>query len=426
MRILLVAAYFPPLNIIAGHRIYSFKKYLEEKGCIVDVITRFYDERDRSGKSLLVGGHPVTELKTPYEKIGNVVYTNFSLENSRKKIFDKLPPGIKGLYNHIAFDVFMWGWYEAAMKAYEEVFSSNQYDFVIGSYGPTTAVQIATRIAKLNNSILIADVRDLYVQTGYSAMLLAIKKFNQYRLLRKAAALLFVSEGMKDYFEKHAILGLKRKKSVIIYNGIETSRLDGDEYDPRDEAVVAEFRRIKSGHDIVLIHSGSVYSDKNLDFFISAAEKIKNIRVAIVIVGMPENNYKQKLSDKCFVLGRVSYETSNFLIKQAHAILQPNRSSSYSGLSGKVFESLYSENFIITDKIVHNDLKSFKSKFSNIKECVTDDEFVQCIHNIHSGVFKKSEVQNKSLLTREYWAGVLFDNLVEIKKHSKQAGVGGS
>ncbi len=101
MRLLLLTLYYPPLHTIAALRLKAFEKQLSQEGHVVDVITRFYDQQQQKGQSMFLGSEPAENFTESYIRKGNTVYTNFTETNEQKTFSEKLPPLVRGLYNHL-------------------------------------------------------------------------------------------------------------------------------------------------------------------------------------------------------------------------------------------------------------------------------------------------------------------------------------
>lgn len=399
MRILLISSFFPPLNNIASSRIASFEYYLKKCGHEVYVITQHYDQDALNGSNLLVSFENSTELNNPYIRKGNVLYVRMENNSWSKKIFNFLPRGLKGLWAHYFIDVYHYGWLKNVLLSFKHEFSYLKFDCIIGSFGPATAFQASAIISEKYHIPWFADFRDLYIDFEVDKLTMIIKRYNQKRMLESSSGIFFVSPGMHDFFYKN--YSGKSIPNSIVYNGFDDENIC-DDFDHSDVDVVNEFIRVKAKYDIILLHSGSLYKGRNLDFFIECVEKINlenEINVGVVLIGLSKNNFEQRLNSDCVVLPRVSVKTSFYLQKQCNALLMPIYHNLYTGFSGKVMEYLYSDNFILVEPTKHHDLLTFLRDFPNAKICSNFDDVHFFIKQIF---FKKIEPveHKKEKLTR--------------------------
>lgn len=415
MRILLLSMYYPPLNTIAAHRIKSFEKYLSDEKVEVDVLTRYYDPEQQKGQSMFLGKEAPENFKEKYVVEKNVIYTNFEESNSKLAFSNKLPPGIKGIYNYFNVDVFHYGWMDYALLAFEKEWKRNKYDFIIGSYGPPIVMILTKKISEKYSIPFLIDFRDSYIDENDVSFHLKMKQFVVKRMLKNAVGLIFSTDGMKDYFALKVASNIADIPSCVVYNGVEENVIATF----KDNEVSKTFYQIKETHDLLLLHTGTLYQGQNSSFFIEAVgaynEKMKK-KVAIVFLGLAENKVDEipKLPFIYF-LPKVAHTQALHFQKEASALLLPIWDGRYTGFSGKTQEYLFSENYIITSPNPQNDLKLFLDLSPNVAIANDATTFSNILNNITNGRFPKLPLPNKEKLYRKFWVKQLYDFLVQLK-----------
>ncbi|HIP36982.1 MAG TPA: hypothetical protein EYG85_09015, partial [Crocinitomix sp.] len=240
MRILIITLYYEPLNNIAVTRIKAFKKYLTEFGHHVDILTRHYSEEDMNSSNLDIGLLDGDDLGGEYYKINDVIYSKFKTTNSKLSLSNKLPKGIKGLYNLNQLDVFHYSFVEFGIKAYEKEFKHHTHDLIIASSPAPAVLLLAKEIYKKFGVKWIADFRDSYISGKESKTILNAKKRALTKVLSSSSALLFVSEGMLELNKKYLNPKIFKKPHIIIRNGFYCAN------DKLDTKVLQQIKNIKS------------------------------------------------------------------------------------------------------------------------------------------------------------------------------------
>ena len=364
MRILLLSLYYKPLNNIASTRIVAFKKYLEEFGHQVDVLTRHYSENELKKSNLLIAMTNGDDFEGDYYKKGNVIYSKYKTTNSKLNFSKKLPKGIKGLYNLWQFDIFHYSYVEYGLKAFDEELSNNKYDFILASSPPPVTLLLAEKISKKYNIPWVADFRDSFILSEDTKKVKFVKKQTLNKVLKTSSGISFVSEGMKAQNLNFFNSKNQHIKNTIIYNGF----ISGSEN--VNQTVIDEFQTIKQNYDKVLLYTGSIYKERNLDFFLDALVKINNQNAAVVCVGIQDefkrdilNKYSDKLN--LFIFDKTDYSTSIQLQNLADFLLLTIWKGNYTGFSGKVFEYLSAKTLVLIDKNPPEDLKDFLTPYNN-------------------------------------------------------------
>jgi hypothetical protein len=256
MRILLITNFFPPTDLIASHRTYSFAKYLPEFDIVVDVLTP-----DRPGSLLfdissIVVHHP---CKAPA-----------SAQFSKRSGFLKEILKYTGIR---AFRFYLTSPFYHSAKTYTAHLDMAKYDAVLATYPAEDSLRVACFLSKRYDIPLIVDYRDLWLQNGYLQWTLMDKllvKLLEGRINRRAALITTSTAGAAQKLEQRF-----GRKVVAIYNGF------------WDEANQPPLPNQSGSHEgpITLCYCGSLYGGKRpIEWVFPLMACDKNIRLKIAIL----------------------------------------------------------------------------------------------------------------------------------------------
>lgn len=367
MRILILSFYYSPLNNIASTRVSFYSEYLKKIGHEVFVITRHYSEKNLEQNDLDIGLKETDDLSDEYRREDNVIKTSFKRNNSILEKGQNKLKGFKGYYYQKNLDAFHHSYVENGMKAYDKELSRLKFDVIIASSPPLSTAILASRISMKFNIPWIADFRDSPILDEHSFWIKKVRTRALRKLLKTASGIIFVSPGMKTQNYKFLGNSISKLPSTVVFNGY----FGKDEN--LDEVILKKFEQIKSSHSTILTYTGSVYPERNLDFFLSAVEKAKLDRVAVVLVGVQTeyfNQVKEIFSGvSLFFFPKTNYSTSLEIQKRSTALLLTIWPNNYTGFSGKVFEYLNSSRALILDHKPAEDLKTYLDDFKGVHLC---------------------------------------------------------
>lgn len=362
MRILITSLFYSPFNSIASFRVTNYADILRAKGHDVKVICRYFSPDKINVSDLSIGSQESDQINDTYVREGDVIYTAFSTSNSILKKGKLLPTGIKGYYYLKHIDAFHYSYVENGFKAFEKEFAQEKFDIILASSPPLATNLLAEKISKKYNIKWVPDFRDSPVLDEDGGFIRKVKIKGINKLLGSASGMIFVSPGMKDINRSFYIQKNKDKPFEIVYNGFHKSTSQVD------ENIISEFNRIKSQHTITLLYTGSIYAERNLDFFLKAIGSYVP-ETAVVLLGVQEDFKVRMLQDypnlNMYFFDKTTHATSMALQKLANALLLTIWKDSYTGFSGKVFEYLYAQNHIILDHPPAQDLQEFLEPFPN-------------------------------------------------------------
>jgi hypothetical protein len=215
LRGLLVAYYFPPLNTIATHRLYSFAKYLNTGDMQLDVISPQWDgdlhydikdvrifhtsKRKFDGNFGKVKSSPIVALRNFF--FNKILKRNYFVSSKPGKFCAEVLERTEGL-------------------------DMKQYDFIITSYAPLDAIHAGRQLKKKFPHLRwIVDYRDLYSQLEYFDMGLMRPYFKQLERAITAEMDGFITVSKVLLHKQEHLLG---KKGRLIYNGFENFEYSPD------------------------------------------------------------------------------------------------------------------------------------------------------------------------------------------------------
>jgi len=398
MRILLVTLFYEPLNNIAVTRLKAFNKYLTEFGHEVDVLTRHYSEDDILSSNLNKGMLAGDDFEGDYYKKGNVIYTKYKTTNSKLNFSNKLPKGIKGLYNISQLDVFHYSFVEYGVKAYQQEFSNNPHDIIIASSPVPAALLLAKQINEQFGVKWIADFRDSYFTDEDNISIRFFKRQVLNDTLKRSSGILYTSKWMLEDDLKLLSKAISKLPKEIIYNGFSKAE------NSHEEDIINSVGLLMSNKKLI-VFTGTLYIQRNLNFFLDSALSINDKEVVFVFVGI-QKVFKDEIIEKYSNLNihffdNVSYATSLKLQKMANFLLMPIWRGKFTGFPGKVFEYIQSDTKIIVDKEPPLELKSFLIKYKNFNCCYDKgDVFDKYIDS--NVVNYKLTTLEKELISRKY------------------------
>ena len=229
MKILIVAAYFPPRNIVASYRPYSWAKYWTDAGHDVTVLTVEYPiTKDSLDYDL--SKFRVIKIKDPVpgRQKSVVIENEESCQKNeaanKKSLYGSMLMFAKKWYvKHIEptgiiagmnFPNFWDVWAGRAIKAVK----NEKFDAVVSTGGPYSVHRVGLYLRKHGNTKKwICDWRDLWTKSQFCTGLKIFQGY-QKRLERKfhenADLVTTVSEGLKEQLEE-----ITDTPVEIIYNG---------------------------------------------------------------------------------------------------------------------------------------------------------------------------------------------------------------
>ncbi|MBN1559099.1 glycosyltransferase [candidate division KSB1 bacterium] len=256
MRILLITNFFPPTNIIASHRMYSFATHLPNFGIKVDVLT---PRRDGS-LSLDISGidvHYPLHLPTFFQ---------YATESTIVKQVLK-QTGIRA-FRHYLTSAF----YHSSLK-YASRLDKNRYNAILASYPLEDSLRIGYALSRRWERPLIIDYRDLWLQNGYAdwtPMDALFVRVLEGRINRHASLVIASTRGATEKLQKRF-----GHKVVTIYNGFWDAAPLGNRN--RDAAVNQD--------RITFSYCGSLYGGKRplqWLFPLLAQDKKYHLKVAVL------------------------------------------------------------------------------------------------------------------------------------------------
>lgn len=355
MKILIVAAYFPPRNIVASYRPYSWAKYWTDAGHDVTVLTVEYPIT-KDSLDCDLSKFRVIKIKDPVpgRQKSVVIENEESCQKNeaanKKSLYGSMLMFAKKWYvKHIEptgiiagmnFPNFWDVWAGRAIKAVK----NEKFDAVVSTGGPYSVHRVGLYLRKHGNTKKwICDWRDLWTKSQFCTGLKIFQGY-QKRLERKfhenADLVTTVSEGLKEQLEE-----ITDTPVEIIYNGFQKDEC---------ESILKKTRQ--QYEKFTLSYVGTIYNSyQNIEPFFAAISmlvlegKISSKNFCFQFASAYSDEYvwqfvkKYKLEDYYVFLGKISHEKALEVEYNSDGVLffEYNNPKVKGVLSGKIFECLY-------------------------------------------------------------------------------------
>lgn len=317
-KILIISNFYYPQKHIAVKRIDAFSKYFFKNGYDVTVLTK--DTKDHFE---IVDG-----IKIVYVTDKSI----FKKANTNKQE-NKILHYMKCLWNIFIMNIFYdedRGWTEEALKKAENIFTKENFDYILSSAPPIGSHIIGYNIKKIYPTVKwIADMRDALWSPNYPNNM-------KNRMLRKA----------KEILQKSDLLLAVSRPQLVKYREITNEKIDCLEirngYDYNTELVRC---LSKSKEKFTILYTGNFYGSRNPQNFFLALEmlikkkNIGNIYVEIIGNNSPVN-IPQSISKYILEQDRMEYsDLIKYMYSKADLLLLISPSDIEEGVyTGKLFD----------------------------------------------------------------------------------------
>lgn len=361
-KVLIITYYWPPAGGPGVQRVLKFAKYLPEFGWEPIILTIKNGDFHAIDESLLkdispgvkvykAGGFSVLDL---YKKIKGKKKSINSFELTRKDggLGFKL---IKWIRANFFIPDARKGWNRAAVKLGLRIIKEEKPNLIFTSSPPHSLQLIGYKLKKKTGIKWVADFRDPWTDAFWDKELPRLEVFQNYNLklekkiLSSADELITVGNGCASLLDKE-----KTNSFHLIFNGY-------DESDFSQKKTVAS-------NKYRITYVGSISNSQNPENFFKAAELLSNKYKQLL-----EINFYGKFDDE---VKRTSYthggltkfhkyiphsEAINKIINsELLLLLIPRKSEGI--ITGKLFEYLATNNFILALAPADNDIKSILKK----------------------------------------------------------------
>lgn len=317
-KILIISNFYYPQKHIAVKRIDAFSKYFFKNGYDVTVLTK--DTKDHFE---IVDG-----IKIVY-----VTDKSILKKANTNKQENKMLHYMKCLWNIFIMNIFYdedRGWTEEALKKAENIFTKENFDYILSSAPPIGSHIIGYNIKKIYPTVKwIADMRDALWSPNYPNNM-------KNRMLRKA----------KEILQKSDLLLAVSRPQLVKYREITNEKIDFLEirngYDYNTELVRC---LSKSKEKFTILYTGNFYGSRNPQNFFLALEmlikkkNIGNIYVEIIGNNSPVN-IPQSISKYILEQDRMEYsDLIKYMYSKADLLLLISPSDIEEGVyTGKLFD----------------------------------------------------------------------------------------
>lgn len=251
MKILLIAYYFPPTNVIGALRTGKLARFLMERGHDVRVLTASDPSLPQELAVEVPQESIVTTGSIDLARIGRQVEGGAGAPRRKKHFQGRALRILRSMTRSIlAIPDAQAGWYPFAMKAARRLETEWRPDVIYASAVPFTALFLAARLSRRWSVPWVAELRDLWADTHHRVHPLWRHKIDQAlerRVLRTASHLVTVSDPLaKTLGQAHP-----DRPVTVIRNGI----------DPADIARAQAEATPATEGPLRLIYTGIVYEN---------------------------------------------------------------------------------------------------------------------------------------------------------------------
>jgi len=318
VKVLIIAHWFPPDNVIGAVRVGKFARFLHDSGHEVRVIAASDPEFEDHSLPVEIPPTAVTYLDSPIDQIWR-----------RFNLFAK-PAGKKGssatkggttderqrsttwlrkiltrhYYALIRIPDARAGWIESAVAAGTELASRWRPDVIFASAPPNSSLVAASRIARACGAPWVAELRDLWVENPYyeyPRWRMWMDRILERRTLGSAAGLVSVTPHWTESLERRY-----SQPAICVLNGFAPEDYPNDPPRPGPSDVVS------------LVYTGNIYPGfrdptplfQAISRLGSEREKIAVHFYGPSVAEVHDLASAQNVLDRVFIHDRVAYKES--------------------------------------------------------------------------------------------------------------------
>lgn len=348
-KILIIAHFYEPCNVIASHRPKSWAKSLLNAGFEPVVVTRHWTGKEQKWDELLAE-NTSESIETMRDGV-RVISLPFRKNGFHKLSTSKLAKKLKIVRFGIEWLASALGRIEIDRDVNQNYFEpvkqlmqKEAFELIIVTCNPYNGALLAARLSQSTGVPWIADFRDLWdvsaQKTTDSSVSLADKiRFMFYnkamfKALKTAHHIVVCSEAFVPFFEKH----LPNSQTTIIKNGFESNLFDDyPDTSPSNDA-------------FTILCAGTLYLQQDKQTFADGVkaflEEVPDARLRIIFMGIKVNPVVCAEIESLFPPAIL--ETTEFVdrktalkaLKNAHVLFYPVWKGYYGIYSGKLFEYL--------------------------------------------------------------------------------------
>ncbi|WP_297094254.1 glycosyltransferase family 4 protein [uncultured Draconibacterium sp.] len=361
-KVLIITYYWPPAGGPGVQRVLKFAKYLPEFGWEPIILTidngdfhaidaSLQKDIPKGIKIYKAGSFSALDL---YKKLkgGKREISSFELTKKDGGLGFKLTKWIRA--NFFIPDARK-GWNRAAVKQGLKIIKEEKPDLIFTSSPPHSLQLIGHKLKKKTGIKWVADFRDPWTDAFWDKELPRLEVLQKYNLklekkiLSSADELITVGKGCASLLDKQ-----KTKSFHLIFNGFDES-----DFFPKNTAASKKFR---------ITYVGSISNSQNPENFFKAVEQLPNKYKQLLDI-----NFYGKFDDEVKKSSDSHGANTNFYNYIPHSeainkiinselllLLIPRKSEGI--ITGKLFEYLATNNFILALAPTNNDINSILEK----------------------------------------------------------------
>lgn len=212
---------------------------------------------------------------------------------------------------------------------------SNKYDLIFSTYQPITSVWVASKAAKLSQTLWVCDLRDIpnqFLDVG--------KQNRESKYLSKLLEQAISATTVNDFLRDRLLNEYPVKDVGVIYNGVKSCYLVTGFASLRKESTCQNYFN--------LVYAGSLYAGRSLDYLMEAIENIlvlhpeleKLIKVTVLgsITLSQKEYYQKRYRLKIDFAGMLNQEDLYSYYKNSYALINLLPSTHRHAIPSKIFE----------------------------------------------------------------------------------------
>ena len=210
-KVLIITYSFPPLNSIASRRYGEFSEYLNNDEWETHILTT----NSTGPLPVNLPEENILRVGSNIQKGGAIIKYSGEKTIKQKLLTAKRQNG----FNSRLVDRTYFSWFKKISQSNIEILKHEEFDIIIASFGPGSALFLGDYLSRKLKVPWIADFRDLGAlhrekEFKKNIIFKLIDNILERKILKKASAIITVSDGLKE-----ELLRVYRKPVFTIYNG---------------------------------------------------------------------------------------------------------------------------------------------------------------------------------------------------------------
>jgi len=374
-KVLILAYFFPPCNLPASQRSYSWAKYFYKYGYYPVIITRRWDKKINTQKDLSAKSEPNIIHKKystyevfylPYKQnLRDKIYTKYG--DKRFVFLRKLLSFVEILLQNITNRTIP---YRNIYKFSLQYIKDNNLDKnrnkikkIIITGNPFILYKFGYLLNKKLGTKWIADYRDPWTTSETTninknflyKLLIRIDSYFEKKWVNTASVITSVSKSLTD-----KISNFVKTHGEVIYNGLVLGDFD-------------KYRTLKPFDIFTISYIGTLYNDHKIEIFCNALKKLinstKNPKIRVLFPGLAYDKYQRQRIEQIMkgyekyykYSGRTDREKILEIEVKSHLLLYVAWEN-FGGVPCKIYEYIASKSYILVTPTDNSSVENIINK----------------------------------------------------------------